>query len=132
MPATFVLNRNHVIYSLTGHVVSFRRDVETAVPDAVIPEAVAIGAERVDKKQGALVTDESDLPPPMADNVKDAKVMEAIKMMFERNVRGDFGGGGYPSHKVLSGLVGFEVDVRMRDRLWDEFQKRRAELAEQA
>lgn len=123
--ATFVLNRNFMIRSMTGHTVHFERGKETYVPDAMIKEVVAIGAERVDKKQEALVTDESDLPPPMSAEEQDEKILEALDTMFTRNVRGDFTGAGYPVPKIITNLVGFEVDTRTRDRLWTKFQEDR-------
>jgi hypothetical protein len=118
---TFVLNRNYTLRSLTGHTITFVKGAETLVPPAVVAEAVGIGAERIDAKQDALVAEEKDLPPPMQDGEKEDKVMEAIKLMVERNVRGDFTGNGIPNVRSLERLVGFEVPNRLRDIVWDKW-----------
>jgi hypothetical protein len=118
--AIFVLNRNHRIISMTGHSVVFKKGEETFVPDVMIPEVVALGGERVDIKQDALLPEENTSPALSPEDRKD-KILETIKLMFGRNTRGDFTGNGTPNARVLSGLVGFTVNNTERDVLWQEF-----------
>ena len=46
--AEYVLNRNFVLRSMTGHSVNFVKNVPTFVPALIEREARGIGAERVD------------------------------------------------------------------------------------
>ena len=103
----FVLNRNHVLSTLKGHSIKFEKGVPVRVPDAVIAEAVAIGATRVDGEQVDL--SEPEGAKPVDPDKREPMIREAIAKIKARNERDEFTGTGAPKAKAVSDEVGFKV-----------------------
>ena len=119
--AYFKLNRNYKLISLSGHTVVFEKGGKTFVPNIVVPEVVAIGGERLDDEQDAHIPSEATAPVELSGAERTEKLYEAFRDMMKRNTRGDFTGQGLPHIKVLSKLVGFEVENKERDDAWYAF-----------
>jgi len=122
-----VTNRDCEINSLTGHYVAFKADVPRDVPAAVVAECMAIGAvpdkgEKVAVSAAAIKEQEALVP---VGPEREDKIIEAMERLVIRNKRGDFSGTGLPVIGSIRELVGFEVDVKERDIIWN---KVRAEL----
>lgn len=123
----FVLNRNYVLASVMGHSIRFEKGVPTHVPSECHREAVAIGAiseeeiEMEDKKP-------EDVQEPTDPEVRRKAVFGAFEQLVLRNSRDDFTAGGAPHGKAIKAILGWALNNRDRDALWQEFQT--AEKAE--
>lgn len=127
MPPEFVLNRSHVLRSLTGHSVSFEKGIPVFVPPLLVKEAVGIGAERVDAKQGEGF---EEAAAPKQDPQGDERVeiiFKCFKTLMEKNAREDFTASGAPHIKAIRAEVGFTVDNKERDKMWEEFRQKEGE-----
>jgi alpha-beta hydrolase superfamily lysophospholipase len=121
----FKLNRNFTIRSLSGHVVRFNKNEPTHVPDPVIAEAVAIGAERVDAQQDALVDDDTvKAPVALVGSEREAAILKAIEGVVKLARRLDFTGQGIPTVKALNSALGFEIDRKELETMWAKYQGR--------
>lgn len=117
----FVMQRKFTLRTRLGHCVSFERGVPTHVPPLLHREAIAAGA--VPEDQAILTQFEAQdevvrRDPVMNPELRDKTIVNALKTMRERNLRGYFNAQGLPSLKQLEILCGFEVDKHERDRLW--------------
>lgn len=125
--AEFKLNRNLTIRSVTGHTVRFEKGVPTFVPPALIPEAVAVGAERLDMVQEPLAGDPVEDKPEPQGQEREELVFEGFRELMKRNERGDFTAQGMPKTSALGELLGFVPDGKERDVLWAKFMEQEAE-----
>jgi hypothetical protein len=123
----FTLNRNFNLRTKFGHIISFRKGEPTHVPPVCYEDAIAIGAEPEDPSKVQMPEEITDLPKPPEGMERNRTIREAMLKLEKRNQRGDFTAGGAPHAKVLSGLVGFEVDPRERDQIWRDILVKRAE-----
>jgi hypothetical protein len=118
----FTLNRNYTLRSTKGHIINFKKDVPVSVPGKLVADAVAIGAVAVDP-QTPLPAGETDYVAPVvltgAD--REAKIRAAFDAVLARNQRNDFTASGHPHVRAVSQLLGFDVDAKERDKLWQEF-----------
>ena len=121
----FKLNRNYTLRSLYGHVVTFEKGKEVFVPNIVVNECVAIGAEQMDGTPDVLGPEEVSAKP-MSPDEREAAVLAAFEKLAKKNERSDFNGAGMPTDKAVEREAGFKVDQKELKSLW---QKRR-ELAE--
>ena len=117
----FVLNRNYTMRTTYGHIINFKKGVPVHVPPICARDAAAIGAEAVGEKVDPLGAEEVVVAPLPPDERK-ARIFAAFKTMQERNERSDFTGNGGPAKAALINLVGFEVDKKEYDPLWQEFR----------
>lgn len=117
----FTLHRNYSMSTKAGHVIGFMKGVKTWVPPAIVADAVAIGAQPVDR------TDETEVIPTeieasqLSAAEKRAKYFESFEKMLTRNQRGDFTASGLPHAKILEGMLGFQVMTPERDSMWSEY-----------
>jgi len=123
----FVLNRNYTLRSLAGHSVTFAKGIPTFVPPVMVREVISIGAERVDDEQGAGFENEPVVKvDPQGVDRKDA-VFKCFATLMAKNGREDFTASGAPHIKAIRTEVGFTVDNKERDKLWEEYRQREAE-----
>lgn len=122
----FKLNRNHVLRTLLGHAINFRKGEPTWVPPACVNEAVAIGAEAVDGDVDVLGP-EVEEKPPLAPHEREAQIMAAIERLVERNERNDFTGAGLPDLRKMNAMLDFEATKPERDMVWQKYQAAVAE-----
>ena len=123
--AEFVLNRNYIIRSLSGHTVQFVKGIPTVVPTPCIAEALAIGAERIDAPQDEGVEGDNGAPQITADPSGDERkqiVFKCFDNLVVQNRREDFTAQGVPHVKAIKAAVNFAVENKERDTLWAEYQ----------
>lgn len=124
----FTLNRNYALSTTKGHSVNFKKGEKTWVPNGIVQEAIAIGAQ----------PDEPiDILPPEVEKVHitDEKRRELFFAVFEklllRNQRGDFSANGQPHPKKLEEMLGFEVGQKEREAMWAQYNAKKSEEANQ-
>ena len=114
----FTLHRNAVIATKTGRAIEFVKGVATHVPPQCWPDVQAAGAIPEDE----LPEPEQILPATPQGEDRAQKIIDAINAMVIRNEREDFTASGAPHCAVLSRVVGFNVDVRERDDIWQKMR----------
>lgn len=115
----FTMMRDKVVVGLVGHAVEFKKGVPTYVVPQMWDTVIAAGA-----------VPNEELPQPEAPKVdvlqgieREQAIVEAMKKMVLRAQREDFNAKGYPQPAVISQLVGFPVDAKERDRVWQVLQQ---------
>lgn len=115
----FVMLRDRVVASVTGHAVEFKKGEPTHVPAAMYKEVLAAGGVPEDE----LPDDDAKKTVEPTDAEERAGLLaEAIKIIVERARREDFGATGAPNVKVLSTELGWTVNAQERDIAWAQFQ----------
>ena len=122
--AEYVLNRNFVLRSMTGHSVNFVKNVPTFVPALIEREARGIGAERVDGANPDMLDPESPEVAPLSHDERAEQIRTAFALLTERNDSKDFTGAGVPSVKAVEKLVDFDVDRNEVVALWQAYRAR--------
>ena len=122
MMAEYVLNRNFVLRSMTGHSVNFVKNVPTFVPALIEREARGIGAERVDGANPDMLDPESPEVAPLSHDERAEQIRTAFALLTERNDSKDFTGAGVPSVKAVEKLVDFDVDRNEVVALWQAYR----------
>ena len=120
--AEYVLNRNFVLRSMTGHSVNFVKNVPTFVPALIEREARGIGAERVDGDNPDMLDPESPEVAPLSHDERAEQIRTAFALLTERNDSKDFTGAGVPSVKAVEKLVDFDVDRNEVVALWQAYR----------
>ena len=120
--AEYVLNRNFVLRSMTGHSVNFVKNVPTFVPALIEREARGIGAERVDGANPNMLDPESPEVAPLSHDERAEQIRTAFALLTERNDSKDFTGAGVPSVKAVEKLVDFDVDRNEVVALWQAYR----------
>lgn len=115
----FTLDRDLTVVSRMGHSIAFVANQPTHVPDECSSEVIAVGARPSDADAAAQQgTDAALAPPPAEMDSRASSIEAAIREMMLRNTDGDFTAQGVPNAKVLSGLVGWKVELEERDAIW--------------
>ena len=120
--AEYVLNRNFVLRSMTGHSVNFVKNVPTFVPALIEREARGIGAERVDGANPDMLDPETPEVAPLSHDERAEQIRTAFALLTERNDSKDFTGAGVPSVKAVEKLVDFDVDRNEVVTLWQAYR----------
>ena len=120
--AEYVLNRNFVLRSMTGHSVNFVKNVPTFVPALIEREARGIGAERVDGVNPDMLDPETPEVAPLSHDERAEQIRTAFALLTERNDSKDFTGAGVPSVKAVEKLVDFDVDRNEVVALWQAYR----------
>ena len=120
--AEYVLNRNFVLRSMTGHSVNFVKNVPTFVPALIEREARGIGAERVDGANPDMLDPETPEIAPLSHDERAEQIRTAFALLVERNDSKDFTGAGVPSVKAVEKLVDFDVDRNEVVALWQAYR----------
>lgn len=120
--AEYVLNRNFVLRSMTGHSVNFVKNVPTFVPALIEREARGIGAERVDGANPDMLDPETPEVAPLSHDERAEQIRTAFALLAERNDSKDFTGAGVPSVKAVEKLVDFDVDRNEVVALWQAYR----------
>lgn len=115
----FVMHRDRVIASTSGHAVSFKKGVPTHVPPGMHQDVIAAGGV----PEGEIEAPESKMPVEPTDPAERAKLIaEALEQITLRGKREDFTAAGAPHAKVVSDMLGFTVNNKERDAAWVAFQ----------
>ena len=120
--AEYVLNRNFVLRSMTGHSVNFVKNVPTFVPALIEREARGLGAERVDGANPDMLDPETPEVAPLSHDERAEQIRTAFALLTERNDSKDFTGAGVPSVKAVEKLVDFDVDRNEVVALWQAYR----------
>lgn len=116
---TFILQRDKTVACRSGHVIVFKKGVETFVPPAAHSECMAVGAVPTsDLPQEP----ETTLPVSPQDPAERQKlIIGAIEQLRARGERNDFDASGRPHPKAIGAVLGFSIDARERNRAWDVY-----------
>ena len=108
----YVLNRNYTHRSLLGHSVEFKKGEPVFVPPILEKEVVAIGAQRVDGENPAVVEEVKKAEEVLSDEQRKEELYAAFDLIVERNNSGDFTAQGIPTVKAVEKIVSFNVDKK--------------------
>jgi hypothetical protein len=120
----FILNRDKTICSTQGHAIAFVQGVPTHVPPAMWADVQAAGGV----PESALP--EAELAPsrePADPAARTALIFATFAQLVQAGRREDFTGNGMPHVKVLEAALGFRIDNKERDALWQQFRLKDAE-----
>jgi hypothetical protein len=128
----FTSNRDIVVRSKsTGHAIEFKKGVPTQVPPGMHSEVMEKGILPVEddgkavdpvKHQAAVEPAKPKLPPEDGD-VRNAEILEAIKVIVARNNSKDFAGGGCPHQQAVSSAIGYRVDQKEVRLVWEKHRE---------
>lgn len=113
----FVLNRNHMLASTSGHRIEFLKGKPTYVPPVMVKEAVAIGAMAVDGGTPDVLPPEDVPQEVLSPQDKEAMAHAAFDQIIERNDTADFTGDGKPSTEAVKKIVEFNF-TRKELNVW--------------
>ena len=85
--AEYVLNRNFVLRSMTGHSVNFVKNVPTFVPALIEREARGIGAERVDGANPDMLDPETPEVAPLSHDERAEQIRTAFALLLSATTR---------------------------------------------
>ena len=122
----YVLNRTITHRSVHGHIINFVKGQPVWVPPILEREVTQFGAEPVSGDRVDLLDDLPVAEHEPAGEDRRKLLLSAYAQLEARNARGDFTGQGRPNQKALEKLVGFEIGVRERDEIWEEFMNAKA------
>lgn len=130
----YTLSRTHVLVTLSGRAIEFKKGQPTHVPQECVRDAVAIGAVPSDGSDVAKVfeADEDSLPKaPTNPAERQEKIMNSMRLLIERNDRDDFSASGLPNLKVLERMLGWKVDKKELHAVWMSYCTEQAEIKNQ-
>ena len=122
----YVLNRNYVLRTTTGHSVRFEKNKPTFVPKLIERDAQLIGAERVDGVAPDILDPEKPVEVPLSPDEREVKLREAFALLIDRNESNDFTGSGVPSVPSVEKLVGFDTDRKEVGSVWSAYRAEQA------
>jgi hypothetical protein len=121
-----VTNRDITLNTTKGHSLEFKAGVPTHVPGVVYQDAIAIGAVPAEGGAPNLPTEPSK-PEPVTDvDDRAAHIMEAIKLLVERNGRGDFTAAGAPTVDAVFDITGFRAQAKEIAVVWQSYRDAKA------
>lgn len=121
-----VLNRDYVLTTTKGHVITFKKGEPTHVPAAVYQDAIAIGAQPEDGSEPNVLKDEKTYKAPADPAERNPLILAAIEKIVAGNERKDFTAAGSPTVKAVEREVGFDVDAREVATVWQEYHEKKA------
>lgn len=123
----FKLNRNFTLISKTGLALRFEKGVPRPVHAQLVPEVLAIGAERVDGEQGEGFEEPKRLPEEPQGHEREDLIKAAIEDLVERNSSKDFNAGGVPKPVAIKAIVGFQPEADEVKKAWLAYQAEKSE-----
>lgn len=115
------LNRDYVLVTTKGHVIAFKKDEPIDVPQAVVADALAVGAMPADKEAVKVLEDAKEEKAPLTLEEREEAILKVIPGMLEANVRESFTAAGTPHAKAVSELVGFKTSAKEVSAVWDKY-----------
>lgn len=117
--AFFTLHRDYRLISALGHSIQFKKDEPVYVPPALHKDVQAIGAVPVEGDVESILGEEKEVKPEVAQEERHRQLLDAFKVLQDRNQRGDFTGQGIPSLKALKTIItDFEPAKAEVENLW--------------
>lgn len=120
----YISQRDITVASKSGRSVAFKKGVPTYAPDQMHAELVQNGILPVEEIPEPVSDGSPKEPTVLAE--REAAVYAAFEKLILRGKRGDFAGTGSPHVAVLSKELGWGIDGKERDVLWQKFQADRA------
>lgn len=120
----YIAPKNMTVSSRSGRSVEFKKGEPTYAPDQMHAELIAVGivpAEEIPEPE-----DTGGVKEPTVATERQAAVFAAFEAVILRGKRGDFAGTGAPHTAVLSKELGWSIDGKERDVLWQKFQADKA------
>lgn len=120
----YIAPRDMTVASKSGRSVAFVKGVPTYAPDQMHAELIAFGvvpAEAIPEPE-----DDGGVKEPTVLAERQEAVFAAFEKVILRGKRGDFAGTGAPHAAVLSKELGWSIDGKERDVLWQTFQADKA------
>lgn len=120
----YISPRDITIASVSGRSVAFKKGIPTYAPDQMHAELTKHGivpAEEIPEP-----ADDGSVKEPTVPAERHAAVFAAIELIMLRGKRNDFAGTGAPHAAVLSKELGWTIDGKERDVLWQKFQADKA------
>lgn len=116
----FMLNRDRTLATTKGHTLEFKKGQLVHVPPECHQEVIAIGAV----PEHELEEEEKVVGARPEDPIEAEKALFAVfKDMVLRNERKEFTAGGVPHPKAIEKYLGWTVDAKERDQMWQKFQQ---------
>lgn len=116
----FVLNRTRTLSSTLGHTIEFTKGVAVHVPPEMWADVQAIGAIPEDELPEVKLAETKEPADPVA---RKAAIFAAFEALVLGGKRESFMGTGLPHAKALMAQMGFAIDNKERDVLWQEFKQ---------
>lgn len=133
MPTFMKCARNFTLRSLSGHVITFKADEPTLVPDPCIDEALAVN---IIPCEGKYAPEKGESSPrtmrvaAMPAELREALLLHAIDELYREGETKDFDGGGKPKAYSISGRAGLDISATERTKLWDKYRDLKADNAD--
>lgn len=120
--AHFTLHRDYRFISAIGHTVQFTKNEPVYVPPALHREVQAFGAIPVDDDVESVLGEAKAVKPEVPLEERHRQLLDAFKMLQERNEREDFTGQGIPAMKTLKKIItDFEPTKAEVENLWHQY-----------
>lgn len=126
MPLKLVMNRDRVVRTLSGHIVGFKKDVPTLVPDEAIADCLKYGAAPAPgetlPEDDPLGLDETqkivDVPKTPGERKK--RILQLFNEMRAKpqDHREHFTAAGRPRSNWVSATLGFDVPAPEIEEIW--------------
>lgn len=121
--AHFKLHRDYRFISAIGHTIQFLKDTPVYVPPGLHKDVQAFGAVPVDDADVESILGEAVVTAPEVPlEERHRQLLDAFKVLQDRNAREDFTGQGIPAIKVLKTMVdGFVPTKDEVENLWHNY-----------
>jgi hypothetical protein len=122
--------RDYLLRSINGYAIEFEANKPVIVPHRAVDEAIAIGAVMANpEQQKTLVTDPKVLKEAPMGFEREQMMFTAMTGMAEANDTESFTPGGKPKLEAVKDIVGFDVDRKEVNAVWDKVMQARANAA---
>ena len=122
--------RDYTLRSLSGYSVEFKANEPVIVPHRAVDEAIAIGAVMANpEQQKVLVTEPKQIVEPPMGFEREQILFTSLSKLAEVNSTEAFTPGGKPKLEVVKDAVGFDVDRKEVNAVWDKVMQARANAA---
>lgn len=117
--------RDFMLNSTLGHSLSFKKDQPTAVPHAIVDEALKVNILPFEGGTGKEFDDpnaSASANTSISGALRRAVLFHAISEIVKRNDPDDFSGGGRPNAKAVSDRAGVRISATELNKYWDEYR----------
>ena len=121
-----VTNRDVTLNTTKGHSIEFKAGVPTHVPGIIYQDALSIGAVPAEGGAPAMPKEPAALEPVTDVDDRHSHIMEAIKLLVERNGRGDFTAAGAPAVDAVFDITGFRAQAKEIAVVWQAYRDAKA------
>jgi hypothetical protein len=121
MPRTFMLR------SRFGATVQFVANEPVNVPQMAVDEAIQIGAVFADQQEQKVLVDEPpEIKAPSMGFQREQEIFDACVTLAEKNSPEDFTPGSKPKLDKIKAIVGYDVDRKEVNTVWQKVMSARA------